>query len=322
MKRLGRLAVSTCALLTLVLAATAANAQIAAKPVRVLERSEGDVLAVAFSADGKYICAGGERGVVYCWDADTGEIANTVTAHLRAAVFSVVTYPLAPVAVHASELGIKFHLVGGRGKVPTFPFKHMQTVFTLDFSKDGELMASGDRGGETIVWNLWTGQPYRRFQAGKREVNSVRFHPEGNRLATAMNGGKVLVRDVKADKLLYEIAAHEGESNSVAFSPDGKLLATAGKDKKVKLWNAADGKPVAVLEGHLDAVNVVLFRPKGAPWLASGSDDKTLCVWDFSSKKLLQTLAHDKAVNALSWRADGAMLATGAGTLVQLFEVK
>ncbi len=227
------------------------------------------MFSVTFTADGKYICAGGERGVVY-----------------------------------------------------SFPFKHMQTVLTLDFSKDGEQMASGDRGGETIVWNLWTGEPYRRFQPDKEAVNWVRFHPDGNRLATAMHDGKVRVWDVKANKMLYEIAAHEGESNSVAFSPDGKWLATGGKDKKIKLWNAADGKPVAVLEGHGDAVNVVVFRPKGVLLLASGSDDKTARVWDQASRKTVQTLSHEKAVYGLSWRADGGMLATGAGKLVQLFEAK
>lgn len=58
---------------------------------------------------------------------------------------------------------------------------------------------------------------------------------------------------------------------------------------------------------------------EGAQLLASGSDDKTVRVWDLTSKKTVQSLPHDKAVYGLSWRADGGMLATGAGKLVQLF---
>lgn len=297
-------------------------AELAAKPSRTFERPEGDVLAIAYTADGKYLCAGGDRGVVYCWDVYTGDIVNRPTAHLRAAVFAVATYPLAPVAAHASELGIKFHLVGARGKVPTFPFKHMQTVLTLDFSRDGDHMASADRGGEIIVWDLWAGNPYRRFQAGKAPVNGVRFHPDGNLLAAASDDGKLTVWDTKADKMRYEIAAHEGACNSVAFNADGRFMATAGKDKKIKLWNPSDGKLIAALEGHEDAVNAVAFHPKGTPLLASGADDKSVRLWDTARRKPLQTVPHEKPVYSLAWRPDGAVLATASGKLVQLFDVK
>ncbi len=87
MRRLSRFVVAACAFAQLLCAALS----VSTKPVRTFERSEGDVLAVVFTADGRYICAGGDRGVVYSWDADTGEIANTITAHLRAAVMSLAT---------------------------------------------------------------------------------------------------------------------------------------------------------------------------------------------------------------------------------------
>ncbi len=310
------------ALATALFTVAAFAAEIVSTPVRTLERPEGDVGAVAFTADGKHVCAGGERGVVYCWDANTGEIVNRVTAHLRATVFAVATYPLSPFAVHASELGIKFHLVGGHGRIPSFPFKHLQTVLALDFSRDGNHMASGDRGGEIIVWDLWTGEPYRRFQAGKAAVNSVCYHPDGNRVAAVSADGKLRVWDTKADKLLFEQQGHEGPAFSVAFSHDGKTLATAGRDRSIRLWDAGSGKARDVLQGHEDGVNVVLFHPQGASLLASAGDDKTVRLWSVSQKKLLQTLAHNKPVYALAWRSDGGMLAAGSGGQVRLLAVK
>jgi hypothetical protein len=310
------------ALATALFPVAGSAAEILTTPVRTLERPEGDVGAVAFTADGKHVCAGGERGVVYCWDANTGEIVNRVTAHLRAAVFAVATYPLSPFAVHASELGIKFHLVGGHGRIPSFPFKHLQTVLALDFSRDGNHMASADRGGEIIVWDLWTGEPYRRFQAGKAAVNSVSYHPDGNRIAAASDDGKLRVWDTKADKLLFEQQAHAGPAFSVAFSRDGKRLATAGKDRNVRLWDAGSGKAGEVLEGHEDAVNVALFHPQVASLLVSAGDDKTVRLWGISEKKLLQTLRYDKPIYALAWRSDGGMLAVASGGQVRLLAVK
>ena len=317
-----RQALLTTVACVLVWATTTLALEIASKPRQTLERPEGEVFSVAFSADGKYVCAGGERGVVYCWDANSGEVANRITAHLRAAVFSVVAYPLAPFAVHASELGIKFHLIGGHGRVPSFPFKHMQTVLALDFSSDGNHMASGDRGGETIVWDLWTGEPYRRFQPAKAPVNSLRYHPDGTRLAVATNDGNVRLYDTKADKLLYEVAAHEGECNSVAFTGDGRWFASAGKDRKIRIWNTEGGRAVATLEGHEDAVNTVVVQPKGARLLLSASDDRTVRLWNLDTRKSVQTIPHQNAVYGLAWSSDGRMVATGAGKVVQLFEVK
>src|SRR5439155_15923060 len=125
------------------------------------------------------------------YDPYSGDIANRIThgPPMRPQpVFGLAFYPLAPVAVHSSEHGIKFHLAGRHGRVPTFTPKHMQTVLTLDFSRDGDHMASSDRGGETIIWDLWAGEPYRRFTEPSA-VNWVRFHPDGNHFAVAHNDG-------------------------------------------------------------------------------------------------------------------------------------
>ena len=49
-----------CALVAVL--CTAASLSITTKPIRTFERPEGEVLAIAFTADGRYICAGGDRG--------------------------------------------------------------------------------------------------------------------------------------------------------------------------------------------------------------------------------------------------------------------
>src|SRR5947208_1700714 len=58
---------------------------------------------------------------------------------------------------------------------------HTSAVYTLAFSQDGGLLASGSQKGEVI---LWDGGGERRDAIGLRQdlVNAVEFHPNGRTL--------------------------------------------------------------------------------------------------------------------------------------------
>lgn len=286
---------------------------------RTFVRNEGDVFALGFSHDGLYLAAGGAGGTIYTWDPNTGAQVNDVRAHLRATVIGMAMYPLAPFAVHASEMGIRFHLCGGGGRVPAFQAVHAHTVLSLSFSRDGDHMVSGDAGGDMVVWDLWTGKEFRRFAQGTA-VNGLCFHPDGDHFAAAFGDGSVRIYKMSSDELVREIGgAHEGGCGAVSYAPDGQMLATCGADRKIKLWGA-DGALRASLEGHDDVVHVVAFRPRGAPLLATASDDRTVRLWR-PDGRMVRTIAHGGPARALAWSPDGAVLATGAANRVLVFDV-
>jgi WD40 repeat protein len=301
----------------------------AEKPIKKYDREprEGAVTAVAWSANGDYLGSAGEKGTVYVHDTATDEQKDRIQhGPPRRGVFvsCVVAYPKAPIFVHCSEFGVKFNLVGGRGKVPSFEPKHKKTVQVVDFSHDGDLMASGCHAGELIVWDLWTGDVKQRHQCvEKKPIYWLRYHPDGKRIAVACDGGKCIVYDSKAAKVVYEVTADEKACVAVDWSADGKWLATAGKDNKIRLWDAEDGKAGAVLEGHQDTIEMIAFHPKkGSESLASAADDKTVRIWDVVARKETQKIACDAKMNAVAWRPDGGALAVGGGDKVQVFAVK
>ena len=143
---------------------------------------------------------------------------------------------------------------------------HEYSVWSVVFSPDGHLLASGSYDKTVRVWDL------TRWRAGG-----------------------------PAPAQPLTLRGHEGWVWRVAFSPDGHLLASGSADTTVRVWDLtgwragepAPSKPLT-LRGHGNWVYSVAFSPDGN-LLASGSDDTTVRVWGFL---LLADLARESVEQA------------------------
>ena len=119
-------------------------------------------------------------------------------------------------------------------------------MYSIVFSADGTMLATGDENGTIQLWNVATGRPIRAFRGGTC-VWSLAYDPNRNRLAAGDDDGSVRLLDVGTGKKLAALKGHTQSVNCVAFSPDGKLVASGSRDHTIKLWDADGGKNVATL---------------------------------------------------------------------------
>jgi WD40 repeat protein len=156
-------------------------------------------------------------------------------------------------------------------------FSHEDRVFSVAFSPDGRMLATGSR-----LWEMASGKEIATLHGHEGPVQSVAFSPDGRMFATGSFDSTVRLWELASGKEIGVLRGHEGPVQSVAFSPDGRMLATGSQDSTVRLWEVASGQEIGVLR-HDKLVSSVAFSPDGRT-LATGSWDSTARLWPLGQR--------------------------------------
>ena len=190
--------------------------------------------------------------------------------------------------------------------------KVLGSVWAVDISPDGELLAVGDSNGIVQIWRIKTWQLLHFCKGHRAGINTMVFSPDGERLASGSDDKSVKLWSSGSGKCLNTLEGHQDWVRSVVFSSDGERLASGSGDKCIKLWSSGSGECLNTLEGHQASVCSVVFSSDGER-LASGSDDKCVKLWSSDSGECLNTLeGHQSRVLSVVFSPDGERLASGS----------
>ncbi|MFZ4657594.1 MAG: effector-associated domain EAD1-containing protein [Caldilineaceae bacterium] len=194
--------------------------------------------AVSFSADGKLLAFDNNSNQSLClWDMIATEPTCLALA-AEDAVRQLAFQPIADSRWLAANAGNKVVLwdLSTQPPISYTLGMHEGGVFSIGFSADGKLLASGGGDYAIRVWDVATRQLVHKLASG-RMVRGVSFSPDGQILAAGNEDWTVRWWDLATwEPLVAPVKTRSDRIESVAFSPDGQYLATGSFDGLIDLW--------------------------------------------------------------------------------------
>ena len=166
----------------------------------------------------------------------------------------------------------------------------LSNVLSLDFNKEGNLLATSDTNGEIRVWNFKKGKLLFILKKHFGWAWTVKWHPLKQILASCSIDSTIKLWDIETEECFYELKGHDRGIWTLAFNPNGEILASAGEDKTIKLWSIKSNSCIQTLKGHTNWIWSLEFSSSGN-LLASAGDDCTIRIWNINTGLCISTLS-------------------------------
>ncbi|HYV35784.1 MAG TPA: c-type cytochrome domain-containing protein, partial [Gemmataceae bacterium] len=217
---------------------------------------DDSVLALALSANGKYLAAAGCDRLIRVWDVSAGVTA----AKLQQSIAN-----------------------------------HADWVNGLAFSPDGKYLLSASRDNTAKIWDLAAKASVASFPGHQSPVHGVAMSVDGASAMSVGEDGALRIWQTtdKDKKLGQQLKVGKGGHTKAAFrlvvqsNAKKPLGATCSADGTVKLWDLSAGAATRTLTGLTDFVYAVAFSSDGT-LVAAGGWNGEVRIWEVASGQLVK----------------------------------
>lgn len=239
------------------------------QPVRDLSGHAGRVLAMTYSADGKWLASASSDGSVKVWNGADGVETLTLLGHD------------APIgSVGFSDDGDRLITGSDDGSVRVWDRETGAELLVLvegepgsaagAFSPDGRTTAVGGSDGRVLLVDAQTGAQIAEIGQHDGPLLDMAFNADGSLLAS-VSSERVTLYDVRTLQEIGRIA-YVPAIAAIALSPDGALLAAGEPSGHIRLYDTLTGKQSRDLALGLPPLRGLAFSADGSTVLAATAD--------------------------------------------------
>lgn len=286
-------------------------------PNRKFGRDHEDAItAVAVSPEGQRMVTGSCDRMLCLWDLKTGVMLKKMEGNHHEVRALAVSRDGRMIA----SGGDKGEIIIWHGETGEYLIQvtmaDSYTIFSLDFSPDGTVLASGSMDWMTKFWSTATWKMEGNPIESSSWVNCIRYSPSGELLAiTSSTHLKIYNADTK------ECVADMGESfkpnlgsdsnHFLAWTPNGtRLLSTGCHGQRIQEWDTSTWRQVDGTGYCGPHIIDIAINPAGT-LVVFASVDKHVRLWRLSDRKTIAIFQNSSPTLCVTFSIDGKHILSG-----------
>jgi WD40 repeat protein len=296
-------------------------------PVRAFEDHGDRVVAVAVFRDELRMVTGSYDGLLRLWNLQTGVVLKKMEGH-HGRVRALAVSPNEKWIASGDENGELIAWHGGTGEPldQVINKAHNGWIFSLHFSLDYELLASGSSDTTVKLWSTSNWEVQYTLRCGGN-VRCIRYMPgvsNLNKCLAVATDDNIQIYECRYDNYYgrYESFPTQltgticgGFNYTLAWTPDGKRLLSGGNgvDPTIREWEKSYYSWTQINDpwkGHFKNIHAISLNSSGT-LLASASDDNRVRLWRLSDRRTIAIFTHSGEVNCVTFSANGKHILSG-----------
>jgi WD40 repeat protein len=156
---------------------------------------------------------------------------------------------------------------------------HSDTVFSIDFSRDGKYMVSGAADKFVKQFEVETGKLVRAFEGHTHHVLGVSWKGDSSRIASAGADNAIKVWNVETGEQHRTIQNYSKQVTAIRYIGASDNMISCSGDKTVKMHRSNDGGNYRNFAGPTDFVYAVAVT-RDESIAAAGGEDGVFRIWN------------------------------------------
>eukprot|EP00041_Stephanoeca_diplocostata_P026085 m.695512 g.695512 ORF g.695512 m.695512 type:complete len:581 (+) comp22889_c0_seq2:235-1977(+) len=249
------------------------------------EDNDVHVTSVKWINRGAQLAVGTSQGVVQIWDTAECQPVRALAGHV--ARVGALAWNSQLLSSGSRDRKILQRDLRSPDAYVSALHGHKQEVCGLEWSPDGQYLASGGNDNKLIVWNAGYTQPQHRFTDHIAAVKAIAWSPHQHGLLASGGGTAdqcIRFWNTLTNQSLQCIETKSQVCNLAWAKHTNELVSTHGySQNQIVLWKYPAMKPIATLTGHTYRVLYLAMSPDGES-IVTGAGDETLRFWNVFNK--------------------------------------